>query len=389
MAVRLEIHCRNVEPRKEALKHWRIPASERTGLLRFLDELALGRVNKGRRISESRQLKYLDILKAPLEFFSKPVPRLTLKDIERFEKALNAGTLKSSKGAPYAHATKVDMRRALQIYTRWRIGAPRSERLTGWFDTRDMGKTPDFLREQEVEKLYKACKSPHERFLIAILFDSGARATELHNIRYEDIQLPEGVNNHPKITLKEEYSKTKGRNVPLFWKYSLEALKEYLAMRLADGMKSSDPVFTNSYAATRMFLNRLGKRVLGRSIHYHLFRHSSATYYADKMNRQQLCIRYGWGFSSRMPDVYIARAGVDSQELEQKFTATRVETLQQELVKEREDSKMKTARIQFLEQKMDSMEERIHLIAQALAERPSIEQVRAELRARQVANVGS
>jgi hypothetical protein len=53
------------------------------------------------------------------------------------------------------------------------------------------------------------------------------------------------------------------------------------------------------YDAARMLLHRLGRRVLNRSIHYHLFRHSSATYYADKMNRQQLCIRYSWAFSSR------------------------------------------------------------------------------------------
>ncbi len=29
------------------------------------------------------------------------------------------------------------------------------------------------------------------------------------------------------------------------------------------------------------------------------------------MNRQQLCVRYGWRFSSDMPDVYIKRSGID------------------------------------------------------------------------------
>lgn len=57
------------------------------------------------------------------------------------------------------------------------------------------------------------------------------------------------------------------------------------------------------------------------------FRHSSATYYASKLNRQQLCIRYGWAISSRMPDTYFTRSGVDMEELDKKFTGTEVEVL--------------------------------------------------------------
>jgi len=37
----------------------------------------------------TRQSKYLDVLRAPLEFFKKPTSKLTLKDVENFEKALD------------------------------------------------------------------------------------------------------------------------------------------------------------------------------------------------------------------------------------------------------------------------------------------------------------
>jgi hypothetical protein len=73
---------------------------------------------------------------------------------------------------------------------------------------------------------------------------------------------------------------------------------------------------------------RLGRKVLNKSIHFHLFRHSSATYYATKLNRQELCYRYGWKFSSDMPDTYISRAGMESKELDEKFQATEIEELQ-------------------------------------------------------------
>ena len=382
MAIKLEIHNRGLATRLESLQDWNIPATEKKALLRFLDELALGRVNKGQKISESRQVKYLDVLRAPLEFLQLSTEKLTIKHIERFEKELSSGLLKSSRGSPYSHATKVDMRRALQVYLRWRLGQQRADKLTDWFDTRDIFKTPDFISEHDMRRLYKACKCTRERYLIAVLFDSGARASEFHNIRFEDVQLAEGEKNYCRIALKEEYSKTKGRTVSLYWQHSQEAVKDYLAERLGEGMKSADPVYAASYDATRVFLRRLGKKVLGRLIHYHLFRHSSATYYASRMNRQQLCIRYGWTFSSHMPDVYIARSGVELEELDEKFTATTVEKLQEELAGEKEKNASKEERIQRLEAAMEVIGREFQALAKAYALKPSIAQVEAELKHR-------
>ena len=173
-----------------------------------------------------------------------------------------------------------------------------------------------------------------------MLFDSGARAEEFHNIRHEDLQLPRNSENFVKLTLKEEYSKTKGRVISLYWHHSLEAIQDYLNDRLRDGLLPAEPVFNGGYSRTRKFLYRLGKRVLGRPVHYHLFRHSSATHYASKLNRQQLCIRYGWRFSSPMPDVYISRAGVEDKELDQKFEATEIGELKQKLEKQVQQQKM-------------------------------------------------
>lgn len=329
--IKIEIHDRNIASRKESLMEWEIPEVEKKALLKFLDELELGKVNKGIKISESRQSKYLDVLKAPLVFFYKPVTQLTMKDIEKFEKALSSGTLKSLKGEPYSQATRVDMRRALKIYLKWRLGEVKGNNLTDWLDTRDVFRTPDYLNEAQILKLYKACKSNAERYLVAVLFDAGARATEFHNIRAEDVQMPKDKDNFVKVTLKEEYSKTKGRTISLYWTYSLEAVRDFIKEREIEGMKSADQVYTNSYASARKFLQRLGKKILDKSIHYHLFRHSSATFYATRLNRQQLCYRYGWKFSSDMPDIYISRTGMEGKEIDEKFTATELESMQKKL----------------------------------------------------------
>ena len=71
MAPRIDIYNRSIERRKEGISKWNMPRAEKTALLRFLDDLALGKVNRGKRITELRQWKYVDVLKPALEFFGK------------------------------------------------------------------------------------------------------------------------------------------------------------------------------------------------------------------------------------------------------------------------------------------------------------------------------
>jgi integrase len=331
--IKIEVHNRAIDVRKKAVNRWKVPDSVKKNIFRFLEELELGKVNRGVKISESRQSKYLDMLKVPLEYWNKPENKITIKDVEVFEKDLSSGKIKSIKGTAYSSSTQVDFRKAIRIYLKWKLGVDKGLKLTSWLDTREVKKTPDFLKESEITNLYKDCKKASERFLIAVLFDSGARAEEFLNIRYEDIQLPEGNENFVKLTLKEEYSKTNGRTISLYWKNSLEAVSEYLRERQNEGIKSDEPVFNGTYDSARFFLMRFGKKALKKSIHFHLFRHSSATYYASKLNRQQLCYRYGWKFSSDMPDVYISRAGMENKEIDDKMTNTELSDLQGKVAK--------------------------------------------------------
>ncbi len=276
----IQVYHLSLDRRKKNIKQWRMPDEDKRAILRFLDELALGKVNKGHQISLARQAKYLDMLRIPLESFGKPTSRLTVKDVEAFEKKLCSGEIQSQKGRPYSSSTKADIRAALKVFLRWKLGKRKGDDLTDWLDTRVPAKTPDYLSEAQVTALWKGCKSASERFLIAVLFDTGARASEFLNIRYEDIRLPGKGDNYVKITLKEEYSKTIGRTISLFWDKSLEAVQDYIREREAMGIRADEPVFNGRYDQARCFLNRLGLRILKRPIHFHLFRHSSATYYA-------------------------------------------------------------------------------------------------------------
>lgn len=378
MPERITIQYCNLDKRKKQIARWKIPASTKHELLEFLEQLELGKVNRGKKISANRQLKYLSMLKTPLEFLNKSTARLTVADLERFEKALSTGKLISPmRNRPYRHNTQVDIRKLLRIFLRWRLGDAKALPLTSWFDTHDQRKTPEFLSEAEIEKLYKACGKPEHKFLIAVLFDAGARAQEFHNIRMEDVFLSEGRENFTRIALKEEYSKTLGRTIALYWKNSGEAVRDFILLRKQMGAKSGDPVFNISYLVAKKFLRRLGQRVLQRNIYYHLFRHSSATYYATKLNRQELCYRYGWKFSSPMPDIYISRAGMETKQLDEKFTQTELGALKDELAKVNLAARIKDERMEQAMQKMRV--ELLETVNQIIQKNPTIKQVEAAL----------
>ncbi|MBX7255930.1 MAG: tyrosine-type recombinase/integrase [Candidatus Hydrogenedentes bacterium] len=381
MNVKILVHGNSLEARKRSLDHWRVPPSTKAELLRFLSDLELGKVNRGKKISPAAQLKYLSVLKISLEYWNRPTARLSLKHVEHFDRDLSSDRIQAKvKNAPYSHSVKVSIRKALKVFLRWRLGEARAHTLAGWLDTRDQTRTPDFLAEQQVEQLLRKCRTPEQRFIIAVLFDTGARIEEFLNIRMEDVSLPNGKDNFVRITLKEEYSKTKGRTIGLYWRHSVEVVSTFIKARLAEGRSQQDPVFAGTYGATRMFLNRIGVSVLRRRVYPHLLRHSSATYYATKLNRQELCYRYGWRFSSNMPDVYISRAGMENKELDVKFTKTEISDVKDDLVKLQQETKIKDDRIAKLENSLADLKGNLKAITEILQRHPPIKALEAALR---------
>lgn len=367
------IHVRNIEARLKALVKWDIQKGDREDLILFLKDLSIGRVNKGRKISEARQLKYLDTLKPAFLYFKKPIGQITVKDMENFDLDLSKNNIKRFDGKPYTEDTKKDIKKLFKIYLKWKLkdNLTHFVELTAWMDTRTVKmKTPEFLSEDEIIKLYKACKSAKERFLVAVLFDSGARAEEFMNIRFGDMIAPRDNNNFYKITLKEEYSKTLGRTIGLYWKYSTEAVREFLEERIREGIKPEEPVYKDTYDAARFFLQRLGRRVLNKRLHFHLFRHSSATFLANKLNRQELCYRYGWRFSSGMPDTYISRSGMMERQVEEKFNKTELEELYKKLQQQEQQGKILSEKVEFNEKQNRIIAEKIRLLLEIFRDSP-------------------
>lgn len=76
-----------------------------------------------------------------------------------------------------------------------------------------------------------------------------------------------------------------------------------------------------------------------------------------------------------MPDVYISRAGVDSQRLDEKFTQTELVQLKEEFLKKDHEDKLKQEKLVEMEKKLAVMESRFAEIAEVLSLRPAIDDV--------------
>lgn len=357
---KIEIHDLNLENRKKGLRQHLPSNQEYTSILDHLRLLANGEIT-GKNIGERRQVKLIDMFALFFKHVKKASASLTKEDLRKFKEDLLNDRIKKENGKPYSDETKEDCTETLVRYleTKYpsKLSAWASPTMSfrKWFVIRATKKTPEYLSEQEIEQLYNTAKTIEGKFIIAVLFDSGARIEEFLNIRFEDIEQPTANFPYYKIDFKTEYSKTEGRKIGMYWKHSTEAIGKYLQLIEKKDMKQR--LVESEYDAVRMYLTRLGAKVLGKRLHPHLIRKSSATYYADKLNRQQLCVRFGWKFSSEMPDVYISRAGVDEGKVKEIMFNDDLNVIK------KENNELKT-KYEIMEKKMKIFEDFLNDIPQ-------------------------
>lgn len=321
----------------KGISSWKITSAQKKSVLKFGSDYEEGKIT-GRVGTNSKGniARYLRSLKISLE----NVKSEDKKGIEAFVGALIKNKVFAKGKQPYSVRSKQAILDIYGKYLKWKYPSKNLESLTK-IRIEEKKKDPPYLRLEEVTKLYDGCSTDEKRYFIAMLFGTGARAEEFHNIRYRDVELPKGEQTYLKVTLKGEFSKTKGRTVRVYWDYGIDGIRNYIKYREAQGIGDEEPIFNLSYLGQRKWLKRLGERVLKKSINYHLFRHSCASWLASKMNRQQLCIYFGWDFSSPMPDKYISREGLDMEEITERFEKTNFEALKEAMEKQKRESEAK------------------------------------------------
>lgn len=324
-----EVYIRAIKKLKEDLS----PSNYKL-IFDYLEASSIGKTAKlnspKKQVGVRGRTKNLYLLKAIARFFNKTLISVNEKDMERLIRALNENKFKKSNKEKFSEKTKSNMKMCFISFLRYYLSEEKYLRLTSWIETRCKEKEIPALEESEIKKLISGCPDLKHRLLISLLFATGARIEEFLNIRHEDIIEVGGEVPYYKITLKNEFSKTKGRTFSILWTKANDLLREWLEEN--PPLNLSDPLYSSTYDAIRIFIKRLGKRTIKKDINPHLFRHSSATYDANKgMDYFQLCKKYGWEIGSKQPHRYIDRAGIKEKEQVDKFKTETLRGVQDQL----------------------------------------------------------
>lgn len=275
----------------------------------FLRDAELGKTIKGRakkQIGPHRLLKYVQDLKKLDTYFRKDLDAVSLKDMEQFISDLQQGRFLKKNGKPYAPETQVCMKNVVSKFYRW---LDRQE-LVEWFDTSFELKEYRAISKDQLDTILELLTSNtpanvvRNRAILAVLFDSGARADELLNIRLQDL-----TREQTDYKLRITVSKTKKRTLVL--PLSSQYIDRWLQQHPARG-EGLAQLFPLNYHALFNVVDRAGQ-VIGHKLTPHGLRHASATYWARHLSRYQLCHRFGWSMSSKQPDRYLDREGLGTE----------------------------------------------------------------------------
>ena len=333
---KIDVHNtkRNYERALRKLKtDRRIIKENKKLILDFIKDCKLGKTIKHRekkKIGDSRCLRYMFDLRKLSNWFHKPFDEVTQKDMEKFITDLENDKLKKQDKSKYSDRTKVDIKKTLKKFYKWLEGNnDHYPEIVSWIDTYIKAPEIPALTREEVERMVEQTASIRDKAMIMLLFDSGARIEEFLNIRLKNL-----IKREDYYMVRIEHSKTKPRTISL--PMCTKVIEEWFALH-PDRNSPEAQLAPINYDNLRMILNRIGKRVLHKNINPHLFRHSSATYYCNKLTQFQLCYRYGWSMASKQPARYIDREGVNEHETARMIKSDEISSVKKENQELRED----------------------------------------------------
>jgi len=224
---------------------------------------------------------------------------------------------------PYESATKDDLidffntfnwykSRSLKVcvkaFYKWLYGAQTYPECVAWIKTHgnEKRKLPEeILTAEEILLLAKATRTPRDRAMLMVLYESGARIGELLAIKIKHIEF----DRFGALTMLD--GKTGMRRIRLIdsvpdlkiW-MNHHPFREEPDAHLFVMLKNNAPL--RSHATFLRILDRAKlKAGIKKRIYPHLFRHSRATHLAQDFTEQELKVIFGWSGGSRMPATYV------------------------------------------------------------------------------------
>ncbi|MDP3990636.1 MAG: site-specific integrase [archaeon] len=328
-----------------------IPARSVELIKRFANDCLIGKTvlkRAKKKISNGRVLKYVQTLKQLAHWLGADFETATQDQMESLIRRIEANQLYypdkwgNVRLRKYRSWSLHDFKVTLKKFYKWLLGNNEEyPAIVKWIDTNVEDVEIPAISLQEVERLVDFSPTVRTKALFAMLFETGARAEEMLNIRLRNL---EDRGNY--FSVRIEVSKTYPRTIVVY--RAAKYLREWLSQH--PGRYEQDtPLFVMKYSTMLNVVAKYSKKIIGRRISPHVLRHSCATWLASKgVGRYELCKWMGWTMSSDMPDRYIDRTGVVSEE-----TMRRIR--QDELVQARDEQKEMRDELQRLKQENETL----------------------------------
>ena len=257
-------------------------------------------------LSMARIVRYMFSLRDMAKWLGKGFNSANVDDI----KALMA---KIERMDNYSPRTKYEFRQHIKKFYKWlkKCDNPEETAFIKLSFKKNNEKLPsELVNEEEVLKMINNAYSFRDRALIMSLYESGCRVGEFIKLKIKDVSF-ERYGATIDVT-----GKTGGRRIILVTStpYLMELINHhphkddpnsYLWLR----GKSKEML---SYCSFCKAIRDVAKRAgIKKKVNPHNFRHSRATYLANKLTEQQLKVFFGWTRASEMASVYVHLSGRD------------------------------------------------------------------------------
>jgi len=235
-------------------------------------------------------------------------------ELEEFINKLNRNEFKSLDGLNYSGNTKSDTKKFIKQFWKWYKGNNEFYPVeVMWIKTRISKDEKPIEKEvmsfNDAVSLANAFEKIEYKLLTLVLFDSGFRISEMLSVRKKDLTWEEYDGTKKCFWIKCNISKTYVRKIPI--PLFTEDIQQFCNSTYFKGLLDEELLISKRYSTVRKILDERAQKILHRRITPHLFRHSSATFYARELDGDTLKLahRYGWSLSSDELKTYVRMSG--------------------------------------------------------------------------------
>ncbi len=301
----------NLETVKRRLKNLALPENVKDKIFEFVDVL-----REGSGIKEHRQYYYFERLLILTDVLGERILNPSKQDVIKAISELRDRT--TMRHTPYSPSTISDFKKVLKKFVKY-VNDGDLPKFWDDIHAEKIGsrytRPEQMITYDELQELLKASRNARDRAILALLWDSGIRASELLKLKVKDFQksadglyavlnISEGSKNYRQRSVV-----LTGDSVVLVPQY-VEFLKDFLKDGFTDngflfvGIGKENPGENLTYDDLRMVIQKTRSRSgIEKDISPHLFRHSAATRMAVDVPIQVFTKQMGWA-SNKMADNY-------------------------------------------------------------------------------------